>query len=412
LGSATFVWLAWLLSRRPAPWKDPAGWSAWIDSVDGTALFDAARTTVTLLAVIGIGGAALVAYRRQDTAERTHDVAFESQQTASKQLDLDSQKYQLDRDRHQLDVHQREDERERELRTRFTTIAEQLGSPNFAVRHAGAYALASLADDWHRFGNDSERQVCVDLLCAQLRSPRLTDAVSSDEQADARQDDEVRRTMLALIHSRRPVETVGEHSWKSCSLDLSGADLSGAKLNEIDLSSANLDDVDLSHAVLVRVDLSDARMTRATLMATEFVQCNMARARLYYAWVAERVRQELPAPEFGGNVLAGADFVQAILHDAQFQRADLVGAKFSGAKLEGADFSGAKLEGAWFYGAKLSGASFRKADLRGAAFARGNDLEQSKADLSGAEFGEAVHDETTKWPDGSLPDQLRTTEGA
>ena len=68
-----------LLSRQPAPWHDPNGWPAFISQVDGTKIFDAARITATLLAIIGIGGAALVAYRRQDTAERAHEVTIAAQ---------------------------------------------------------------------------------------------------------------------------------------------------------------------------------------------------------------------------------------------------------------------------------------------------------------------------------------------
>lgn len=122
VGGALFGWLAWLQSHQPAAWHDRAGWWAWLSHVDGSALFDAARTTATILAVIGVGGAALVAYRRQATTEltyeftvRAHEVAIESQNTAAEQLQLDSQKYELDRQRHQLDVERRNDDRQREL---------------------------------------------------------------------------------------------------------------------------------------------------------------------------------------------------------------------------------------------------------------------------------------------------------
>jgi hypothetical protein len=168
VGGALFGWLAWLQSHQPAPWNDRAGYGAWLSHVDGTAMFDAARTTATILAVVGVGGAALVAYRRQATAELTYEinvranqVAIESQETAAQQLQLDSQKYELDRQRHQLEEERRRDDREQELRARFAKIAEQLDNASSAVRHAGAYSLASLADDWHQFGKSSERQVCV-----------------------------------------------------------------------------------------------------------------------------------------------------------------------------------------------------------------------------------------------------------
>jgi uncharacterized protein YjbI with pentapeptide repeats len=407
-GAALFGWLAWLLSHQPAPLRDHTGWWTWLSHVDGQALFDAARTTATILAIVGVGGAALVAYRRQDTAERAHEVTIEAQRTAMRQFRLDSDKYELDLKRHQLDTKRRIDEREREHRARFATIASQLGSDNYAVRHAGAYALASLADDWYWFGRDSERQVCVDLLCAQLRSPRLP--ATGVGSAGSSEDIEVRKTLIALIRSHRPLEAADEDNWKSCSLNLSGADLSGFHLEEIDLSSANLDDADLSYAVIIRSDLTEAMMTRATVTATEFNNSNMARARLYSARVEEEFEGEaLPAVELGGNDLTGAFFVSAFLPDAQFPRADLTGASFGSAKLERANFQRAILAKAGFMGTRLSGADFRQADLRGAAFARGADLTEGKADLTRAKFEGALHDETTKWPDGVVPEQLRST---
>lgn len=410
-GGATFAWLAWLLSRQAAPWHDPGGWWRWIDSVDGPSLFDSARTTVTLLAVVGVGGAALVTYRRQDTAERTHEVAFRSGLTAAKQLELDSDKYQLDRDRHQLEVQRRNDERERELRTRFTTVAEQLGSTNFSVRHAGAYALASLADDWHHFGNDSERQVCVDLLCAQLRSVRASEeGVTDEENAASRGEFEIRKTFLALIRSRRPIAADGGHAWNSCTLDLSGADLSGVLLDEINLQGANLDNVDLSHSVLVRVNLTDARMRRAMLTGAEFNQCDMRRVRLRRSQIDSG--QNAAAVELGGNDLTDADFVAASLGEVQFPRSNLTNAKFSGAHLQGSNFSDATLTGAWFYGAKLSGANFRRADIRGALFGRKPEFSaqmRHRVDLSGVDFEGTIYDETTTWPDGVKPSGLPPT---
>jgi hypothetical protein len=54
----------------------------------------------------------------------------------------------------------------RAFNERFTTAADQLGSDKPAVRLAGLYAMAGLADDW-----EAKRQTCVDVLCAYLRMP-------------------------------------------------------------------------------------------------------------------------------------------------------------------------------------------------------------------------------------------------
>jgi hypothetical protein len=73
--------------------------------------------------------------------------------------DLKEQRKQLDRT---LD-----EQRTRTLNERFATAAEQLGSDKpVAVRLAGVYAMAGLADDWKE-----DRQTCVDVQCGYLRMP-------------------------------------------------------------------------------------------------------------------------------------------------------------------------------------------------------------------------------------------------
>ena len=66
----------------------------------------------------------------------------------------------LEEQRKQLDRTLAE-QRTRTLNERFATAAGQLGSDKPpAVRLAGVYAMAGLADDW-----EENRQTCVDVLC-------------------------------------------------------------------------------------------------------------------------------------------------------------------------------------------------------------------------------------------------------
>src|SRR5689334_22112552 len=59
------------------------------------------------------------------------------------------------------------EQRTRTLNERPATAAEQLGGDKSpAIRLAGVYAMAGLADDWKE-----NRQTCVDVLCAYLRLP-------------------------------------------------------------------------------------------------------------------------------------------------------------------------------------------------------------------------------------------------
>jgi uncharacterized protein YjbI with pentapeptide repeats len=395
-GGALFLWLAWLLSHRPAPSRDNTGYWTWLSHVDGSALFDAARTSATLLAVVGIGGAALVAYRRQDTAERAHEVAIEGQRIANDQLTLDSQKYDLDRDRHGLDVDLRKDDRERDFRSRFASIAEQLGSKTYAVRHAGAYALAALADDWHQLGNDAERQVCVNLLCAQLRSPPEGDD-------DAYMSDlEVRQTMISLIRSHRPLEASSELNWKSCSISLVGAVLRGGLLSESDLAAADLSSADLTNANLTGANLATASMNMATIDGTNFSKADLTDARLLMARGPEQLEPEESAREIN-------------FHELNFRGAKLRRAWLHNAKLFGADFKGADLTGAIFYHVAAKGVSFRETTAVGTSFGHAElaDANFSYADLSGADLSNANttgarfentrFDDATKWPDDVVP---------
>lgn len=404
VGGALFGWLSWLLSHQPAPWHDHRGIWAWLSSVDGPALFDAARITATILAIIGVGGAALVAYRRQATAEQTyqftvraHAVALDAQKTAAAQLLLDSQKYELDRERHELETQRRIDDRERELRARFGTIAQQLGADQKAVRHAAVYALAALADDWHGLGNDVERQACVDLFCAQLRSPRVPELDPEDPFAVSSgyaDDTEIRTAMIAVLRSHRPLHARSDDSWASCSIDLSGADLTGFYLNDTDLSSAILVKANLSRTNMTNADLSEAQMLHAILTNADFSDAVMIGARLSGV-IAEQTNQQRQVGDSYSVTFDGAN-----LRDAWFTAARLPSADFTEAKLTGARFAAAELKGAFFLDADCTGARFRSADLSDAVFIRAKLYGASlvSINLASASFESARHDGTTKWP--------------
>ncbi|WP_406034369.1 pentapeptide repeat-containing protein [Nocardioides sp. NBC_00163] len=117
---------------------------------------------------------------------------------------------------------------------RFAQATQQLGSDQAAVRVAGVYALAGLADDW-----STGRQTCVDVLCAYLRMPfRLREASSGSRNLEvlqeatedpasgrmaypAGEEHEVRSTILSAMQQR-----MNQHSvirWTGLNLDFKGA---------------------------------------------------------------------------------------------------------------------------------------------------------------------------------------------
>ncbi|KPI20983.1 hypothetical protein OK006_9394 [Actinobacteria bacterium OK006] len=144
---------------------------------------DVIKTTVTVLTLVGAVLAGIYAYRKQLLSEG---------------------------DAHRADASQ--------LADRYTTSAGQLGHDQAAVRLAGVYALARLADDWQE-----QRQVCIDVLCAYLRMPYQP---SPTEPGHKEGEREVRLTIIRVIreHLRKPDAPT---SWCELSFDFNGAVFDG-----------------------------------------------------------------------------------------------------------------------------------------------------------------------------------------
>ncbi|MFI2358173.1 pentapeptide repeat-containing protein [Streptomyces anulatus] len=144
------------------------------------------KTTVTVLTLIGAVFAALYAYRKQLIDEGTS---------------------------HRADAAQ--------LTERYSKSAEQLGHEQAAVRLAGVYAMARLADDW-----PEQRQVCVDVLCAYLRMPYATNTTDPGFRHGER---EVRLTIIRAIRDHLQ-EPAMKTTWCGRNLDFSGATFDGCDL--------------------------------------------------------------------------------------------------------------------------------------------------------------------------------------
>src|SRR5215468_9609334 len=123
----------------------------------------------------------------------------------------------LEEQRKQLDRTLTE-QRTRTLNERFATAAEQLGSDKPAVRLAGVYAMAGLADDW-----EENRQTCVSVLCAYLRMPYEPDPgqdAPEQQRLAFQATREVRHTVIRVItaHLRKGAAV----SWKGLSFNFNG----------------------------------------------------------------------------------------------------------------------------------------------------------------------------------------------
>jgi Pentapeptide repeats (9 copies) len=128
------------------------------------------------------------------------------------------------------------EQRTRTLNERFATAAEQLGNDQPAIRLAGVYAMAGLADDW-----EENRQTCVDVLCAYLRIPYEPDPgqdINEPQQLAFQAIREVRHTVIRVItaHLREDAAV----SWQGLNFDFTGAVFDGAYFNDAKFSGGTV----------------------------------------------------------------------------------------------------------------------------------------------------------------------------
>ncbi|MFI2280332.1 pentapeptide repeat-containing protein [Nocardia beijingensis] len=223
------------------------------------------------------------------------------------------------------------------LRERYTTCAEQLAHDDPAVRTAGVYGLGALGSDWYaRIGtrnpkplarilrirarraqkyadaqHQEEVQVCVELLCAYLRS----------STRDLEADHGPRGAIIAVLNQR-------SRQWRSLLLDydLRGADLRGAELRNAVLHHANLTSANLTGANLTGANLTGANLTGANLSHANLTRANLGGANL------------------GNANLTSADLSHANLTSASLIFANLDGAQLIEANLDGANLGDASTE--------------------------------------------------------------------
>ena len=128
------------------------------------------------------------------------------------------------------------EQRVRTLNERFATAAEQLGSDKPAVRLAGVYAMAGLADDWQE-----NRQTCVDVLCAYLRMPYEPDPgdESPEPQRLAFQAiREVRHTVIRVITAHLKKDAA--ISWQGLNFDFTGVVFDGGDFSFAEFSGGRV----------------------------------------------------------------------------------------------------------------------------------------------------------------------------
>lgn len=210
---------------------DLAGGSTWPfggaspPNIDASRWYDVTRRAIAVVGLAGLGGGAMIAYRRQQTAERRQTIEEARQKTEAARQLTEEARSSLERDRHEFEVEKRKDSDIADLRARYAKAAEQLGHSKAAVRLAGVYAMAALADDWLTAGNDLQQKVCVDVLCAYLRMPYEPTTADVGEK-------EVRLTIFSVIRDKMQDSGLAT-SWCALTLDFTGAVIDGGTLSGV-----------------------------------------------------------------------------------------------------------------------------------------------------------------------------------
>ena len=253
---------------------------------------------------------------------------------------------QADTSRLQADIAQR-----RLLNERYERGAEMLGSDVLSVRLGGIYTLRRLAEE-----NPEQYYVQVmELLCAFVRNPTGKERGANPQNFDddleemvpvTREDVEaVMNTIGRRSEAELQYELAGNfrldlhgsdlggisiENMKWCKLNLRGANLSYAKLNQVDLSDSDLEAVRMDRSRLRGVNLRRTNLRYANLFDTsaiyaDFTLSDLRDARMIYMRLVN-------------TILVGADLRNSELRQTDFGTADLFSAKLEGAHLDEALF--------------------------------------------------------------------------
>ena len=166
--SCAALFLALWYFAYQATYASPTTWK-WFPNLTQDEMFLVIRNAVTAVAALGVGVTLFLSYRRQHVAERTLQLSAQAQSQAAKALELSSKSHELTRQQH-------EREYENQLRSRYSTAAQQIGENNPSLVIAGCISMATIADEWHQLDRPSDRDDCIRMLIAALPEGSLQDS--------------------------------------------------------------------------------------------------------------------------------------------------------------------------------------------------------------------------------------------
>ena len=232
---------------------------------------------------------------------------------------------------------------------RFNTIITQIGDDQAAVRLAGIYAMAALADDWQ-----ANRQACIDVLCAYLRTPYEPDPGGEHdaaEQLEFQGSREARHSAILVIAER--LRKGAAVSWQGADLDFTGVVFDGGDFSGVVFSGGR---VNFSRAAFA-IGTSRFNLAEFSGGSVSFEGAKFSGGTVYFGGAVFSGG----AVYFGGSKFTGSavrlDYAEFSGGTVSFE-----GAGFSGGTVsfEGAEFSGSAIS---FTGASFTGGTVDFSDV-------------------------------------------------
>lgn len=157
-----------------------------------------------------------------------------------------------------------DDRQQRVFDRRFARAVGRLGHAKAAVRLAGVYAMADLADDWR-----DGRQRCIDELCAYLRTPYEPPpevGPPAAEQLTFGGRHEIHHTIISIItaHLRDDARV----SWRGHDFDFTGVRFDGGDFSGARFSGGTIDFQDATFSGAA-IDFTGTTFSGATVDFTD-----------------------------------------------------------------------------------------------------------------------------------------------
>jgi uncharacterized protein YjbI with pentapeptide repeats len=197
---------------------------------------------------------------------------------------------------------------------------EQLGADKLATRFGGIYGLEGVMKT-----SEEYQQPVLDALCAFVResTKSKTDKTASSSDIQA---------ILSVI---------GRRANRAGYVNLTGAKIPYANLQDADFSGAYLREVQLHGANMIGANLRDAYFLDAQLTNTHLSDAHLEGALLFNANMEDADLRRIPL--VGGVHNDGAHLNGAELVCARLVGAHLLGAHLDHARLDGADLTSAEI---------------------------------------------------------------------